>query len=137
VVIAEVALADAERPLGAHAPVGALVIRVLLRQSVVRRRLRLERLGCPPPVAERVLLALGPLQRELDRELVARLGVVGERPSVARVYREVEPAGRLIAVAAFEGFAFREIERDVVRVGVREVELRSPLVSPGVRLPNP
>jgi len=39
-------------------------------------------------VTERVPLAVGPLQSELDRELVARFGVVGERaPSLVSIAR--------------------------------------------------
>jgi len=131
VLVAEVAFTDAERRLGAHPTVGALVVRILLRHPVVRLRLRFERRRRLLAVTERVPLAVGPLQSELDRELVARFGVVGERAPVARVYREVEPTGRPIALAAFERLSLREIERDVLRVGICEVELRPRSFRPG------
>jgi len=38
-------------------------------------------------VTERVPLAVGPLQSELDRELVARFGVVGGPPSLVSIAR--------------------------------------------------
>jgi len=60
VLVAEVAFTDAERRLGAHPTVGALVVRILLRHPVVRLRLRFERRRRLLAVTERVPLAVGP-----------------------------------------------------------------------------
>jgi hypothetical protein len=80
------------------------------------------------------LLALGSLESELDRELVTRIGVIGKRAVVARVDREIEPAGCPIAVPALDRVSVREKQGNVVWVGVREVEFRAVFVPAGVRL---